>query len=166
MSTTTLPAPSTATRALAINPAFLQEIKEDNRHLSGLRIAVRALIQSRFVLRNHLSRLVRLVDELRDQLAMHFAIEEAYGYFEDAIEQEPRLSDAAARLKDEHCMLFASFVEISDELSQAMAEGVFQHHIDRIADRLHAFDCALSEHEAEETRLIYDALNTDIGGEG
>ena len=37
---------------------------------------------------------------------MHFALEDAYGYFEDAVAEAPRLSDMAEQLHSEHDGLF------------------------------------------------------------
>ena len=99
------------------NVAFLQEIKEDNQRLRDLlRDAAQILSLPRHVRKLDL---VKLLRELCDQLAMHFALENALGYLDDALEIAPRLSRRAKALRNEHDALFADFCEIVDE-----AEGL------------------------------------------
>ena len=74
---------SVITRTVAVNAAFLQEIKEDNRLVRDfLQQALDLLSVPRRV---PARRIVNKLWQVRDQLAMHFALEDAYGYFEDAI---------------------------------------------------------------------------------
>jgi hemerythrin-like domain-containing protein len=151
---------------VTINPAFFQEIKDDNRHLRDLRIAVQALIENRRVLRSHRNRLVTLLDELRDQLGMHFTLEETFGYFDDAIDVAPHLSESADRLRQEHGELFATVVDITDNTVAAQGNGFPSQQTEKLVDRIHEFEQQLTKHEEEETRLIFEAMNRDIGGEG
>ena len=85
----------TAQRTLTINAAFLQEIKEDNRELRQLLDDCAALLSRPHQAGVELRRVSQLFGKLRDQLAMHFSLEEAYGYFDDAIDVAPRLSRQA-----------------------------------------------------------------------
>jgi hypothetical protein len=59
---------------------------------------VRGLIDSPPVLWNHTRRLVNLLEALCDQSALHFSLEEAYGYFEDANHVAPQLGEQAETL--------------------------------------------------------------------
>ena len=74
-----------ATHTVSINPAFLQEIKDDHHELRQLMHHVSAMLSRPSWMRLEYDRLVELLTKLRDQLAMHFSLEEAYGYFEDAL---------------------------------------------------------------------------------
>lgn len=157
---------ATATRTITINAAFLQEIKDDNRHLQDVRKAIRALLQNRSLVASHLTRLLVLLEEFRDQLAMHFTLEEAFGYFEDAIDVAPRLSESVERLRAQHADLFGMLVHLVAEAESLLTHRASTEHIDALIERLQDFDSALSDHELQESQLMLEALDTDIGGEG
>ena len=74
-----------AMRTVSINPAFLREIKDDHHELRQLMHHTSAMLDHSGPEEIDYPRLVELLTKLRDQLAMHFSLEEAYGYFEDAI---------------------------------------------------------------------------------
>ncbi|MEZ6131277.1 MAG: hypothetical protein R3C59_21590 [Planctomycetaceae bacterium] len=67
----------TATHTVTVNAAFLQEIKDDDEQLRTLLEQTRQACKSLSYLDISASRLASLLAELRDQLAMHFALEEA-----------------------------------------------------------------------------------------
>ncbi len=90
------------TRRLAVNAAFLKEIKDDNLQLKVLLDQITSLTGHCQTSINHWPELIQLFDDLRDQLALHFALEEAYGYFDDAIGTEPQLSAIAEGLRTQH----------------------------------------------------------------
>ncbi len=83
------------TSTVTINAAFLQEIKEVNQDLWKLLDEVKHLCGDAHYVQLQGRLVVDRIGELRDQLAMHFALEEAYGYFDDPIRVAPRLSAAA-----------------------------------------------------------------------
>ena len=104
---------ATVTKTITINAAFLQEIKEDNQdlrlHLNKTRQLLggeRSSIQPR--------ELVETLAELRDQFALHFVLEEAYGYFEDAVEGAPWLHRRAEALRAEHRELFLDLCRLEE----------------------------------------------------
>ena len=167
------------TGSLTFNPAFLREIKEDDRHLNGLLAALRDLTGDKAPPRR--CRIIELLGELRDQLAFHFALEEAFGYFEDAVDVAPRVAERADELRAEHCELFEFIREIAEEaeqwrLHQAQPNGrseVGPHGgamgarpFRRVLLRFRQFDQRLQLHEQQEGELVTEALETDIGGEG
>ncbi|MBI2477252.1 MAG: hypothetical protein HYV60_00955, partial [Planctomycetia bacterium] len=111
----------------------------------------------------------------------HFALEEAYGYFEEAIDVAPRVAERADELRAEHAMLFESIRKIAEAAQEWHAQHVFPHHSNgdvsgdgagtslsflRILIQFQQFSDQLLQHEQNENSLILDALNTDIGGEG
>ena len=85
----------TKTRGLTINAAFLKDIKDDNRDLKNLLDKILPLAQHPQTAANHWPELIGLFSDLCDQLALHFSLEEAYGYFEDAVGSAPQLSSSA-----------------------------------------------------------------------
>ena len=74
------------THTVSINPAFLQEIKDDHHELRQLMHHTAAMLDRPEWMKVEHARLSELFVKLRDQMAMHFSLEEAYGYFEDCAE--------------------------------------------------------------------------------
>lgn len=154
---------SLATRTISINPAFLQEIKEDHHELRQLMHHTSAMLNRPRWMATELDRLTELCTKLRDQLAMHFSLEEAYGYFEDAVSAAPHLSRRAEQLRGEHYTLFSQFCQLT-ELAEALRyEGQDEATLGRLVDGYRDFAMRLYEHEANETELILAAFNEDLG---
>ena len=141
-----------------VNAAFFQEIKDDHKQLQCLLDRLREMLQNRPALDNHRREFAALLADLRDQLALHFTLEEAYGYFEDAIERAPRFHAPAGRLRNQHAELYVIVQELADK---AAAE----HDIDSqdLAEQFSQFDTALKAHESAELKLILDAIQMDVG---
>jgi len=156
---------ATVTRTLTVNAAFLQEIKEDNRQLQDLFQHTLALLNSPRSKRIQPRRIVRYFCWLRDQLALHFSLEDAYGYFEDAIEEAPRLSDEAEHLHAQHDDLFHEICELVEDAEQLMYHerpcGYRQQT--ELAVRFYRFHARFQEHETRENQLVLDAFDQDIG---
>ncbi len=152
----------TVTNTITINVAFLQEIKEDSQDF-------RCLLESTHDLLSHWPihiarrRLVELLGELRDQLALHFALEEAYGYFEDAVSAEPRLSRQAEALRAEHCQLFVELCALEEAAERWLYHEATEHMLRKIAIGFRAFHDRLLDHESRENDLILEALAEEIG---
>jgi hypothetical protein len=152
----------TTTGTITVNAAFLQEIKEVNHELWDLLAHLRNRCQ-RPIAPGSCRQLIDRLCQLRDQLALHFSLEEAYGYFEDPIEVAPQLSRAANRLRAEHQELYLDFcnlVERSermfyDEQHAALALWLGPEFLD--------FDSRLRSHEERENDLIVEAYDGDIG---
>ena len=106
----------TSTRRLTVNAAFLKDIKDDNRDLKILLDRLRPLAQHTQTACNHWVELIDLMGQLRDQLALHFSLEEAYGYFDEAIVTAPELSTTAECLRSEHSKLFARIRDLADSV--------------------------------------------------
>jgi hemerythrin len=143
-----------------LNAAFFQEIKEDHQQLKGVLERLRDLINRRLAIENHRREFANLLAELRDQLAFHFTLEEAYGYFEDAVERAPRFHAQAGRLRNQHSQLYVMCQEIAESAAARLASGV---ELDTLVDQAIAFDRALQAHESAEVSLIMDAINLDVG---
>jgi len=69
-------ATANTTRTVTVNAAFLQEIKEVNQDLWRLLADVRRMCDTPATIDSAPRRFFGLVEELRDQLALHFALEE------------------------------------------------------------------------------------------
>ena len=152
------------TRTVTVNAAFLKEIKDDAEELRGLfrRLEVNLLVESPpRVSRRHLH---SSLSELRDQLAMHFTLEEAFGYFEDAIDVAPWLSMKADQLRGEHDAFYNDVCEIVDQSEQLLHREVPGNQLGRVIRRFGDFLAMFRKHESAENQMIQQAFNEDLGG--
>jgi hypothetical protein len=151
---------NTITRTVTLNPAFLQEIKEVNEELWQLLAELRHRCQ-RPSGPGPCRRLIDQLELLRDQLAMHFALEEAFGYFDDPAFVPVRIGDSAEKLRQEHRALYVRIVKLAeraDRLFQTIKHEVLALWL---ATEFEKFDRALTDHESRENELIMDAYEID-----
>lgn len=141
-----------------VNAAFFQEIKEDHQHLKTLLSKISKLVSTVEAINNHSRKFTALLCELRDQLAFHFALEEAYGYFEDAIEREPQYHEQAGKLRAQHEELYLMSQDIAEQAQNRVDSK--EPDLVAVAEQFQAFQAALSAHESAELRLILDAIKT------
>jgi hypothetical protein len=151
------------TCTVSINPAFLQEIKEDHHELRQLMHHAAAMLNRPGWMRVEYDRLFDLFEKLRDQLAMHFALEEAFGYFEDSIREAPRLSRRAEQLRSEHVPLFADLCELTERAEQLLYHETAAEALAMLACDFSRFLARFHEHELRECDLILEALNEELG---
>lgn len=151
----------TTTRQLAVNAAFLKDIKDDNRELKLLMDKICPLTEPLPVAVNHWPEMIGLFADLRDQLAMHFSLEEAYGYFEDAIVTAPQLSVIAECLRSQHARLFKQVCDLADQALEVSPDADDQ--IEKFVNRFRRFQSDFEKHEEAELKLILDAMDDDIG---
>jgi hypothetical protein len=152
------------TRTVAVNAAFLQEIKEDNQELWALLERLQIVLLTEWPPRVSRRELHASLARLRDQLAMHFALEEAYGYFEDALRVAPRFSAKAERLRGEHDGFYVDICDIVDRADQLLHHEVPTRCLTHVVARFDDFCEALRRHESAENQLIQRAFNEDLGG--
>jgi hypothetical protein len=153
----------TAQGTLTINAAFLQEIKEENRELRQVLDDCSKAFGDRGAVTPEPKPIVDLLARLRDQLAMHFALEEAYGYFDDAVHVTPQLTDRALKLRGQHGDLFLQLGAIVEQAEQMLYEEEAEHRLGSVARDFHRFRTRFQEHEARETDLIVEMVNQEIG---
>ncbi|OYP37082.1 hypothetical protein CGZ80_06405 [Rhodopirellula sp. MGV] len=146
---------------LGVNAAFLQEIKEDNRHLKDLWDRLLPLLSHPETSLNHWGEIIAALAELRDQLAIHFSLEEAYGYFDDAVDVAPHLSVEAESLKGQHSGLFAQIRDLADQFAEVDLQRDGQ--VDKVLRKFQAFQAEFQSHEESELKLILNSFDDDIG---
>lgn len=139
---------------LAVNPAFLQEIKDSNPDLSHTVHELRQLLHSHEPPVEISNRLARLLDDLRDHLSLQFSLEESYGYV--AVPENPSrtLSDLAARLQSQHGMLYMQVSDLAEQAEELQYRGVEQTQLHVLLQRTREFDTDLRRHENAEHELI------------
>ena len=152
-----------STSTVTINAAFLQEIKEVNEDLWKLLDQVRQFCSDAEGVQQQGRRAVDLLAELRDQLAMHFALEEAYGYFVDPVRVAPQLSLAATALRDEHQTLYAGIRDLADEVDELYRAGELSKNARQVVERFRDYYDLFQRHENRENELILEAYDSDIG---
>jgi len=152
-----------ALRTVSINPAFLQEIKDDHHELRQLMHHTCAMLGPSGASEIEYPRLVELLGKLRDQLAMHFSLEEAYGYFDDAISVAPHLSRRAECLRSQHFGLFGEACRLAEAAEQLSRHEKPATALDRLAEDYRRFSTRFHDHESQECDLILEAFNDDIG---
>ena len=149
------------TKNVTINIAFLQEIKEDSQDFRRLLADTHELLATPHP---HVARrrLVELLAELRDQLGLHFAVEEAYGYFDDAVSVEPEVSRRAETLRAEHHDLFLDLCGLEELGERWLYHEQPANLLRQIAAGFRTFHSRLVEHESHENDLILEALASEI----
>ncbi|TWU35124.1 hemerythrin domain-containing protein [Novipirellula artificiosorum] len=152
---------TSSTRRLAVNAAFLKDIKDDSHHLKVLLEKISPMVSHEKIASNHWGEIVELWSELRDQLALHFSLEEAYGYFEEAIDTAPELSTKAEQLRGQHTQLFESIRRLVEAASEAPADQ--EERIAKLLTRYMSFIKSFQVHEEAELTLILEALDSDLG---
>lgn len=155
---------ATASRigTVTVNAAFLQEIKEVHLELWELLREVHITLSEPVATRYRRRQLVAVIEQLRDQLALHFALEEAYGYFEDPAYVAPRLCKQAMALRAEHRELYESvccLVEQAARWCRQAPGSVFQA---RLVSRFSEFEGRFRWHEARENAMIHEEYGDDI----
>ena len=137
-----------ATRTVTVNAAFLQEIKQDNVELRELLEETSTRLLKNRPRLHDARQMVELLGQLRDQLAIHFSLEEAFGYFEDATEVAPRLSERAEELRAEHELFFRDICAICEQAEKLLYhEAAGPPMLRNIAGRSVALYDALEQHE-------------------
>ena len=151
------------TSTLTINAAFLADIKEDNRRLRELLEA--AASDATFSLCGAIipRERVELYHAVRDQLALHFTLEDAFGYFHDAIEDNPRLNSAAEKLHSQHESLFREMCVVVDASESILYSEQDAITVQTLLRNFVQFYNRLAEHEHSENELILAAFDDDIG---
>ena len=154
---------ATVTGTVTVNAAFFQEIKEVNQELWNLLADVRQRIERPLGAGQCRALLERLC-RLRDQVALHFALEEAYGYFEDPEFVAPNLGHEAEKLRAEHKDIYLRLCRLQ-ELAEKWYYANETITLARcVGPAFRDFDRRLREHEERENDLIFDMLgDTGVG---
>ena len=101
-----------------------------------------------------------LLREFLNALLVHFSSEENDGFFDEVTAHSPRLAGQAGKLCIEHKQMLHE----ADELCRFAAAGSPSMPWWReLSSRCHEFSKRLMHHEHEETNLLQEAHQTDIG---
>ena len=139
-----------ALNTVALNIAFLREIKEASNELWQLLHELQSLCAHPISMHMHPRRAIDLLNQLQDQLALYFALEEYYGYFDDPLDVDPRLSDRATALRNEHQTLYLDICSIIDRAERLLDQRKTASLTRHIIMRVDAFHEQLKAHENRE----------------
>lgn len=157
---------TTSTKTWVVNPAFLQEIKDSNADLWYAMHRLRQLCDSEDEPSRVARQLVRQLDELRDLIALQFALEETYGFVEVAAPASAAEGSAGAAddanasslprptVHSQHCALYLQLSDLAECAEEAQYCGVAPAKLRQLIAQTRAFDASLREHENYETELI------------
>lgn len=148
-------------QTITLAPAFMQEIKEDDRRLNQLMSDFRQFVARGAPTHSEALQLASLVLDVRGRVAFHFALEEAYGYFEDPVAVAPRLCERVDGLRAEHGELFEEISRIVEMFEDS--EPDLPADIANVQEMCRGFLSRFDAHEAAENALIAQAFNEDIG---
>ena len=94
---------------------------------------------------------------------MHFALEEALGYFDGAVAASPELSCRAESLRGEHSVLYVQICDIGEKAEQMCSVAAHRKPICQLVALTRTFSIRLHEHERGENDLILQAYDEDVG---
>lgn len=149
----------TAVQTLVINPAFLQEIKDSNSGLWETVQRLRQVCEERDATMATVKSLAGLLDRMRDQLSLQFALEEAYGFlmvpcrFADGTD-EAKQGELAERAQGQHCELFLRLCDLAEQAQELQYRGANTEGLRALVAATESFDARLREHECLEADLI------------
>lgn len=147
-----------------VDEQLRKDVKDDHVHLRELLELVHDQLQLRSADVSLLS-IASALDQLRDQLALHFTLKESFGYLNDTLEIAPRLCRQAEQLRREQFLLFLEICELADAAENLVDfNGATKApQIASLSARYETFATELRSHDGRERDLIYQALCDDIG---
>ncbi len=149
--------------ATTIHPAFFYEIRADTTCLKRLLAQLEILVSMRPFGLDHFASLAQVLGACRDQLAFQFLLEEAYGYFDDAIAEALHLSAKAATLLDEHVPLFDEICDLATRAVEVVEKNPRLRVVAALRRDAREFARCLRAHERLENQMIQEACSVDLG---
>lgn len=153
------------TPAVSINPAFFQEIKEDHQYLQDLFDELHDLCSTDSTADLEPVFFHQLIAALRDQIALHFSLEEHLGYFDNPVEINAGLYTVADNLRAQHTELFAEIADLADQAADLLYPWIETPSLSEVVKQFLHFREKYLRHEKREWELIWTAQQIDIGGE-
>lgn len=147
-------ASSVASKTLAVNPAFLQEIKDSNPDLWDAIHRLRQICECEQSPAQTARGLARTLDALRDHLSLQFSLEESYGYLELTAASSKPLGELATQAHSQHCTLYLALSELAEQAEELQYRGVEAEQLRKLIHAVQKFDTQLRKHEQLENELI------------
>ncbi len=151
------------TSTVTVNAAFLKEIKDVNEDLWQLVAELGEVTSNPYLIGSRRYQFIGMLEDLRDHLALHFALEEAYGYFDEPLQVDPRFCERARALRDEHRALYLEACDLIDRAMQLHDGRDMRSLAQSLVIEYAEFSTRLLEHEQAENALIQEEWDQDIG---
>jgi hypothetical protein len=137
-------------------------LKEEHREVHALVAGVRRQLEAleSADLERQLPLVRRVLGDLRQRLARHFAEEEAGGCLEEAAARLPRLGGAVQQIENEHPLLLAQLDALLDRVRGPLERASWPDVVLGFGN----FARALAQHEALENRVLEQGFNEDLTG--
>lgn len=143
------------TKTLKVNRAFLQEIKDSHPDLTHALSRVRHACQAHDSAAETTKELIQGLDDLRDCLALQFALEESYGYVEVSSRGIEADCDLAEQARSEHCVLYLEISSLCEQAQELQYRGFATEHVRELINTTERFLARLVDHERLEFDLIH-----------
>jgi hemerythrin-like domain-containing protein len=134
-----------------------QLLLEEHTKLRGLLNDLREMVQQQS---GSIQEVAGMIQQLHDQVDVHFQAEEASDCFPDLVNAAPRVSDRVVILLAEHGELRA---EIHQLVQDARRRSGTTDDWDQLARLLQDFTGKLLTHERTEDELVQEVFTDDIG---
>ena len=150
--------------APAVTSAIQHDIQRDYRELKSLLAeASNCLLATTCDPEKYSPRqVVTTLRRLQHRLAMHFTLEEAFGYGEEEMSRAPWLSIRAAELRAEHDEIFARLKAIVRTSERLLADGEASL-LKSLCTSFENFVIDLHVHENQEADLLLSLFDDDVG---
>lgn len=106
--------------------------------------------------------LIAILDALLETLPREFDLEEQDGYLAEVMDGHPNWSKKVEHLRCEHEKLFAKLKMLREKL---VRQSSFARIAREVRSELRDWIDRLIDHERQETTLLQDSVNLEIGGE-
>lgn len=145
---------ATSTKVLVVNSAFMQEIKDGNPQLANAMQHLHHICSSNENISQISCQLTKVLNTLRVELALQFALEESYGYVEVRESHLHDLSEAAQNTRSDHNVLYVAITELAEAAEELQYRGVESNQLRALIDETCKFLRQLQHHEQAENDLI------------
>lgn len=134
-----------------------QHIRDEHEALRQLLGHLHQVLTGRTQMPDHVA---EMIASLRKHLTTHFREEEEDGFFDEIVEQAPRLSGQAGQLCEEHISLREAVEELDRVAATKTGSASWW---EEVTERFHRLSKKLMHHEHKENELLQDAYENDIG---
>jgi ABC-type transporter Mla subunit MlaD len=134
------------------HPQPVAELLAQHRDLKQLLTRIESVLTEQTA---SIDEAAHLLGQLGDQLVKHFALEEAGGYFSEALTQAPQLVARANDLLAQH----PKMTHLVKQLTTAQPDANWWRETHQ---RFQAFTAELLRHERSEDQLLQEAYVRDI----
>lgn len=145
---------ATSIRTLVVNSAFMQELKDGNPNLAHAVKNLRHVCGSNEKISQVSRQLTKVLNALRMELALQFALEESYGYVEVNESELHDLSEMAETTRAQHHTLYSAVTELAEAAEELQYRGVEPEQLRVLLDETCEFSRQLYLHEQAENDLI------------